>query len=186
MPPKLFFYLPTPKRLIRDRLCLRTNEVACGKRSAVRNGVFAARKTVLPCGQIAPVQRGGWMRGNGRIFGEIMHQKVRVCIKLQKLRKKGFCGAFAVGDFGSKPGVKTVKIGSWARLFTTRIKVHLTSTKNRIRASKSHKSAVFVPFSAIFPPIYAPKNTLFPPQQIIVIHCEYPQTPCAPMGLSLS
>ena len=122
----------------------------------------------------------------GRIFGEIMHQKVRLCIKLQKLLKTGFCTAFTVGNFEAKTGVKTVKIGSWARLFTTRIKVHLISTKNRHRASKSHKNAVFVPFSAIFLPIYAPKNTLFPPQQIIVIHCEYPQTPCAPMGLSLA
>ena len=131
-------------------------------------------------------QQCGPRTGNGRIFGGIMHQKVRLCIKLRKLRKTGFCGALAIGNFAAKTGVKTAKIDSRACLFTTRTKVHPISTKNRIRASKTHKNAVFGSFSAIFPPIYAPKNTLFSPQQIIVIHCKYPQTPCVPKGLSLA
>ena len=161
------------------RSCLRQTE-CCTQRSfrCAKNGV-ALRANC------AGAMRGD-LRGNGRIFGEIMHQKVRLCIKLQKLRKTGFCAAFVIGDFGAKTGVKTAKIGSWARQFITRIKVHRINTKKRIRASKTHKNALFGSFSAIFPPIYAPKNTLFPPQQIIVIHCEYPQTPCAPMALSLA
>ena len=37
-----------------------------------------------------------------------------------------------------------------------------------------------------FPADLCTQKHPFPPQQIIVIHCEYPQTPCAPMGLSFA
>ena len=97
----MILYLPTPKRLIRDRLCLRTNEVACGKRSGTSQRSFrCAKNGVALRANCADATRGmeegkqADFRGNYASKSAIMH-KIAETAKNRILRcfcDRQFCG----------------------------------------------------------------------------------------------
>ena len=156
------------------------NGVRCVQRSfrCAKNGVaLRANCTSATRGGFAGKRAD--FRGNYASKSAIMH-------KIAETAKNRILRGFDNRQFCGKNGGKNRKNRLAGASIHHANKSPPHKHENRIRASKTHKCAVLGLFSAIFPPIYAPKNTLFPPQQIIVIHCEYPQTPCAPMALSLA
>ena len=73
------------------------------------NGVFAARKTVLPCGQIALVQRGGIDEGKQADFWGNYASKSAIMHKIAETAKNRILRCFCNRQFCGKNGGKNRK-----------------------------------------------------------------------------